>query len=482
MLLTRIALGCALALGPMRAQDAFLDWMNRVAQERLARREAALSRISAPAGAQRRSRWVRNRLLEILDGLPDYRGPLNTRVTGQLTNRHYTLEKVIFESLPKYYITANLYRPNEPGRYPAVLLSSGHHAMGKVDVHRIAANRAAKGFVVLGYDPLGLGERVQAYDPCRRCGYAGCCANEHLQAGAQSLLIGQSVARYFIWDAMRGIDCLVSRPEVDPGRIGAAGCSGGGCVTTYIGALDPRVKAAAPGCYLNSLRILFAGPFLDAEMSLPRLVASGLDHADFLEASDGKPWLILTTKEDYFIPFGVYPVYEEVRRWYAIDGAEDKVRMFLGPGPHGTPLETREAFYAWLIEWLRPGEQVDAREMDDITLYADRELQVTESGQVEYEEGSPWPYQVIREEWKARRTPGKARALAGLRRQIVPATRGTPVHTVAESSPGGFSLSLESEPAVNVSGLVGKTVPALDGFRYRTAGQTDNDFLTELLQ
>jgi len=60
-------------------------------------------------------------------------------------------------------------------------------------------------------------------------------------------------------------------------------------------ALDPRIKAAAPACFLNSLRLLFAGPLPDSEMSLPRLVAAGLDHADFLEMTAPKPW---------FLPFG----------------------------------------------------------------------------------------------------------------------------------------------------------------------------------
>ena len=155
------------------------------------------------AEADRRRQLVRSKMMEIIGGLPDYRGPLNARITGKLTNPDYTLEKVIFESLPHYYVTANVYRPNQPGRYPAVLMSAGHTTLGKTENHRMAANLAAKGFVALAYDPVGLGERMQAYDRRVGGGIAGCCANEHLQAGAQSLLIGQSVARYFIWDAMR---------------------------------------------------------------------------------------------------------------------------------------------------------------------------------------------------------------------------------------------------------------------------------------
>lgn len=447
MRLTGMALLCSIALS---AQDPFLQWMDQIAQRQLARRESSITEIRTTADAGRRRQWVRAQLLEILGGLPDYQGPLNARITGRLTNASYTMEKVIFESLPHYFVTANLYRPNQPGRYPAVLMSAGHTTLGKTENHRMAANLAAKGFVALAYDPVGLGERMQAYDRRVGRGIAGCCANEHLQAGAQSILIGQSVARYFIKDAMRALDYLVSRPEVDPSRVGAAGCSGGGCLTTYIAALDPRVKAAAPACFLNTLRVLFTGPYPDSEMSLPRFLASGLDHADFLEVSENTPWLILATEGDFFTPAGVQPVYEEARRWYRLYGAEDKVRLFMGKGPHGTPLETREALYGWMIRWLQDGKG-DAREQE-IPLYPDHELQVTKSGQVEDEPGSRWLYEVIREEFRARKQPGGvSELLAELRRLQIPSD-GRAAALRSTGSERRLSISLESEPGVTIGG------------------------------
>lgn len=429
----------------LSAQDPFLQWMDQIAQQQLARRESTINAIRTTADADRRRQWVRAQLLEILGGLPDYQGPLNARITGRLTNASYTMEKVIFESLPRYFVTANLYRPNQPGRYPAVLMSAGHTTLGKTENHRMAANLAAKGFVALAYDPVGLGERMQAYDRRVGQGIAGCCANEHLQAGAQSILIGQSVARYFIKDAMRALDYLLSRPEVDPTRVGAAGCSGGGCLTTYIAALDPRVKVAAPACFINSLRVLFTGPYPDSEMSLPRFLASGLDHADFLEVSENIPWLIQATEGDFFTPAGVQPVYEETRRWYRLYGAEDKVQLFMGKGPHGTPLETREALYAWMIRWLKDGKG-GARELD-LPQYPDHELQVTKSGQVEDETGSRWLYEVIREEFRTRKQPrGVADLLAELRRLQIPSDGRAP----ALKSTGSF----ESERGVTIGGTL----------------------------
>src|SRR5437016_1313696 len=246
-------------------QDPFLRWMDRIAQQELQQREDAIAKVRTVADAERRKQAVREKILTIMGGLPDYKGPLNPRVTGRIRNESFTIEKVIYESLPGFFVTANLYLPNEPGRYPGILLQSGHVQEGKPESQRVAANLALKGFVVLAFDPIGQGEREQALDRSLDGSVAGWGSMEHMQAAAQSLLIGDSVARYFIWDAMRSLDYLISRPEVDATRIGAVGCSGGGALTNYLGALDSRVKAVASACATNSFRVMFARPFPQGE-------------------------------------------------------------------------------------------------------------------------------------------------------------------------------------------------------------------------
>lgn len=446
--------------------DPFLRWMDRIAQQHLDRRDKAIAAITTKEAAEARKQETRARFLDSIGGLPDYNGPLNPRVTGVLTNAVYAMENVIFESLPGFYVTANVYRPAAPGRYPAVLMSSGHTTTGKTESHRMAANLAAKGFVSLAYDPIGLGERIQALDPKTRKHGAGCCANEHLHFGAQAMLVGLSGARYFIWDAKRAIDYLVSRPDVDADRIGAAGCSGGGCSTTYIAALDARVKAAAPACYLNSYRLLFAGPHPDTEMVTPGFLAAGLDHADFLEMTAPKPWLILATEGDFFTPPAVKMVYDESRRWYELYGAADNVQMFMGPGPHGTPLETREQLYAWMIRWLKNGEG-DPKE-HEIPLYTDEQLVVTKSGQVEDEPRSRKVFDLVRAEYQARRElrgPDELRHyLGGLKIQT---DRRPPNVRVLESKPEGAlqrsRIAIRTEPGLEVEGWL--SVPRAQGTR-----------------
>jgi len=95
------------------SQDPLLRWMDQIAQAQLQRRESVLANIHTAADAERRKQVVRQTILLLLGGLPDYRGPLNPRVTGTIQTDRYAIEKVIFESLPGFYVTANLYRPNQ---------------------------------------------------------------------------------------------------------------------------------------------------------------------------------------------------------------------------------------------------------------------------------------------------------------------------------------------------------------------------------
>src|SRR6184192_3124628 len=461
MKLTTIALLCATFLIPhtLPAQepirDPLLRWMNQIAQRQLQERQRVIDRIHTVPEAERRKQKVRATLLELLGGLPDYNGPLHPKVTGEIKADGYAIEKVLFQSLPNFYVTGDLYRPAKPGRYPAILFQSGHTQEGKPEPQRAAANLALKGFVVLATDPIGQGEREQSYDRQLSGPLAGWSVPEHIQAGAQSILIGESAARFFIWDAKRGIDYLASRSDVDATRLGAAGCSGGGALTTFIGALDPRLKAVVPACYPNSYQLLFAGPDPDTEMSLPQFLARWLDVADFVELTAPTPWLIQATEGDYFTPAGARLVYEEARHWYGIYGAEDKLAFFVGPGPHGTPLVSREAVYQWMVRWLKDG-QGDFHEQP-VHLYTNFELLVTPTGHVEDIPGSRKLYQLILDDFHAKKREGTIPELqAELRRLGIPSDGSSPETRVLDESNSPEAqrqhIRFESEPGVEIEG------------------------------
>src|SRR4030095_1005928 len=120
------------------------------------------------------------------------RASLNPRYTCRMKSDTHTIEKVIFESLPGFSTPGTLYRPNLPGRYPAVLVPSGHTQEGKPETQIVAANLAAKGFIALAYDPIRQGEREASYLPQLGRALSGGGGNEHLELGARNILIGQS--------------------------------------------------------------------------------------------------------------------------------------------------------------------------------------------------------------------------------------------------------------------------------------------------
>jgi hypothetical protein len=314
----------------------------------------------------------------------------------------------------------------------------------------MASNLAMKGFVVLAYDPIGQGERQQAYDHRIKGSLAGGSTDQHFQAGAQCILAGENFARYRIWDAKRALDYLLSRPEVETEKIGCTGCSGGGTLTTYISALDPRIKVAAPACYINTWRLLFTGPIGDSEQSLPFFLSSGLDVADYIEAFAPKPWLIGSTIGDFFPIEGARHAYQEALDWYRVYNAEDKIRWAVGPGPHGTPLEIREAIYEWMIRWLTDGHG-NFRE-EQVDMVPDFDLLATQTGQVEGRQ----LYQVILDGFRQRVSPGSIeRLIAEIRRWFGDGT-GTPqaVRVLNERRGEVFQtqeLALEVEPGLEIS-------------------------------
>ena len=430
-----VACGGSIASAQQSNRTDITAALDAIAQRQLKDRAEAIAAIKDVPGAERRKSDVRRRVLTLIGGLPEYTGPLNARVTRTLRHQGVVVEHVLFESLPRYFVTANVYRPDGGGRHPAVLMSMGHWESGKAAGQLLALNLARKGFVVLVYDPVGQGERQQAYDPRWGRSLIGGATEQHFSNGAAAILMGQALTRYFVHDGMRGIDYLASRADVDAGRIGAMGCSGGGTQTTYIAALDPRVKAAAVACYMNSFQTLFSGSIGDSEQSVPGFLAAGLDQTDYVELFAPKPWLIASTEQDFFTPAGARQVYEEAQRWYRLHDAEERVSWVVGPGGHGTPLNVREAIYEWMIRWLG-NRSTNARE-EVSTLLADRDLQVTASGQVDGRE----LYEIIRD---TPRKPGTAAELRTLVRDLVDSNPPLAArHTILPSSPGS-----ERRPAV----------------------------------
>ena len=255
-----------------------------LAFEQLDQRKAEIARLKTPAHYQARQALVKEKLNRIIGPMPE-KTPLNARVTGVIKKKDYRVEKVLYESIPGYYVTAALFLPvPRKGKLPAVIYASGHTVEGfrSPTYQHIIINLVKKGFAVLAFDPIGQGERWQYFDNANQRRFNSPTI-EHSYPGAQCYISGYSPTNYFVWDGIRSVDYLMSRKEIDPERIGMTGRSGGGTQTAFTAAFDDRILAAAPECFITSMEYVLKsiGP-QDAEQNLYNTFNEGLDHADLL--------------------------------------------------------------------------------------------------------------------------------------------------------------------------------------------------------
>ncbi len=345
-----------------------------------ARREAVAA-LKTPADVRRRQQELKAKFVNALGGFPE-KTPLNARVVGTERRDGYRVERVVYESRPEHHVTALLYLPDGKGPFPGVLMPMGHSVNGKAAdyAQRGCILLARNGLAALCYDPIGQGERRQVLDDRGQPAVAR-STDEHTLAGVGALLVGRNTATYRVWDGVRGLDYLASRPEIDPKRLGCTGCSGGGTLTSYLMALDERIVAAAPSCYLTSLERLFAtiGP-QDAEQNVTGQVAFGMEHADYVTLHAPRPTLILAATRDFFDIQGTWTTFREAKLLYGLMGHGERVDLVEFDTTHGYPKPQREAAVRWMRRWLLGKD--DAPVEEDVPVAKDREVQCTRTGQV----------------------------------------------------------------------------------------------------
>lgn len=356
-------------------------YLMRLTGKAVDRRDAEYERLKTPEQLTAYQRRVRKFFLEQLGELPE-RTPLGARVVGRQARDGYRIEKVIFESHPRHYVTAILYLPDAKPPYPGVLVPCGHSANGKArDLYqRMPILLAKSGMAALCYDPIDQGERHQLLGPDGKP-QAPASTLGHSLLGVGSILLGRNTATFRIWDGMRAIDYLQSREDIDPRHIGCTGISGGGTLTSYLMALDDRIVAAAPGCYLTSMRRLMEtiGP-QDAEQNLHAQITFGMDHADYILTRAPRPTLIMTATRDYFDITGSWSTYRQAKRWYTRLGFAERVDLFETDDQHGFPGPMRVASARWMSRWLL-GRDDPITEVES-PVARDEELWCTPRGEV----------------------------------------------------------------------------------------------------
>jgi cephalosporin-C deacetylase-like acetyl esterase len=362
---------------PRMVQEFYVARENGLHRQRLER----LAALQTRADAERYVQAVRQKIREAFGPFPE-KTPLNPRVTKVVERDTYRIENVLFESRPGFLVSANLYVPR--GRsfpLPGVVGSCGHSDNGKaIDTYQSFCQGLARlGYVVLIFDPIGQGERMQYVGPDMKPA-RGTGTAEHNYAGIQQVLVDERFCAWRAWDGIRALDYLVSRKEVDPRHVGITGNSGGGTMTTWLCGLDDRWTMAAPSCFVTEIRRNMENELgADIEQCPPRALALGLDHEDFLAALAPKPVIILAKEKDYFDARGNEAAYHRLKRLYGLLGAEDAIGYFVGPTYHGYSQENREAMYRW---FNRCTGISDARTEPALSLEKDETLWCTPQGQV----------------------------------------------------------------------------------------------------
>lgn len=313
-------------------------------------------KIQTPTQLEARNRFVRNKFQEMIHGYPE-RNPLNPIVTGVLQREGYRVEKVLFESRPNFWVTGSLYIPTSGSDpFPGIISPCGHSPLGRMQPNYQFAymDMVRSGFVVLAYDPIGQGERRQYWNPQTQQADIADPVFEHSMPGQILLLLGEDLTQYRIWDGMRAIDYLLTRPEVDKGRIGCAGHSGGGTLTLFISALDERVQCAVVsegGTTHRWPQVIrpdsLVGP-ADVEQNLFPAALYGIDLCDLHVAIAPRPLLVLI--ENYSPAFNATA--DHIRARYRQAGVPEKFAAEEAADPHGWTVKLRLATADWFCRWF----------------------------------------------------------------------------------------------------------------------------------
>jgi len=372
------------------------NYLHRLARQKFDDWKSQYEQRKTPEQIAEYQKRLREKFIEALGGFPE-RTPLNPQVTGVVSREGYRVEKIIFESQPKHYVSALLFLPDAhkyKPPYPAVLVPCGHSSNGKAhDAYQtMGALLALNGMAGLVFDPIDQGERSQMLSQLP--GLAGTKA--HTMLGIGSILLGRNTALFEIWDGIRAIDYLQSRPEVDPKRIGCTGNSGGGTQTSYLMSLDDRIVAAAPSCYITGFERLLEtiGP-QDAEQNIYGQLEFGMDHADYLMMRAPVPILICAATEDFFDITGVWNSFRYAKRLYTRMGLAERIELLENDAGHNYNQIQRQGVVRWMSRWLLNKDEPIIE--PEIKLLSDEEVLCAPGGQVMNIDGARSTYDLNRD-------------------------------------------------------------------------------------
>ena len=310
------------------------------------KRTEELKRLKTPEDWKKRQNKIRARFDEYFGKFPK-KTPLNPRIIDVIDREKYVIEKLIFESQPNYFCSANFYVPKDrPSKVPGVLVTVGHKEDGKSRLmyHELCLGLVLKGYAVLIVDPMGQGERSEYFDSDTKTHFLERKIDQHHYFGRQAFLADWSLPSLRIWDGIRAVDYLVSRAEVDTSKLAVVGNSGGGQMAMYIAAVDSRIKVIAAG-----------HPGGSCESML--LNGTGLSVFDIYSLIPPRPFRIVVGRESREAPGHVRTIEEFKPIYQAFGVSEEALDMSIVGGLHDIKLPKRISIYEWFNKWLEKEDE-----------------------------------------------------------------------------------------------------------------------------
>lgn len=344
---------------PWNQPLAFNSYLLRsVHSQYQSRLETITQAFTSKASTQSYIDSCRARYRSIIGEFPQ-KPPLNAQITYTFDYPGLHIETILFESLPGRFVAANLYLPtNRTGKIPAALQFCGHGLNGKASESPIGALLALNGIAVLVVDPIGQGEHLQLIDSESHPLTRG-ATTEHTLLNAGLNLLGTSLAAQEFWDNHRALDYLLSRPEIDPNRIGAYGSSGGGTQTAYFIGLDNRIKVSAICSYFSQReRTLELQGASDGCQHIPFEGLAQLELTDFALLTAPNPVLILSGKYDFVDLWGAQQGFAQLKNAYTALGIPERTDQLIVETGHGLGFEKQQRLIRWFRQWLLNDDRV----------------------------------------------------------------------------------------------------------------------------
>ncbi|MFC1563099.1 alpha/beta fold hydrolase [candidate division KSB1 bacterium] len=431
--------------------------LSRIAQERSWLREVEVARIRSETD------WnvYKNRILrdykEAL-GLPfPEKTPLNAERVKVLDRDTYRIENIIYQSMPEIYVTANLYVPQKgQAPFPGIIFPCGHSVNGKASTlyHSAALGLVQKGYVVLVFDPPGQGERYQ-YLKDDGTPLIGKPTTDHSLLANPLFLMGKHLMALRLWDAIRGIDYLLSREEVDPDRIGCTGNSGGGTVTLHLVPVEPRIKVAVPVGTVNSPDMeLGTGGIGDGEQNLPMLVRYGITHADLMMLAYPRPYRLIKESQGS-VRRGTRVSFVQAQFLYETLGNKERMSFVETEWPHGYFNAMREPMYYWFGRWFY--NRKDDHEEPELQLEEEKDLLCSKSGQILNERGKSipqWISEQAKKNFPKRIVPDNERDFKALKEGLLSEVRELMNNPQNDKLPISKTLSRFEEDGISIEKIV----------------------------